>query len=452
MLFREQAVSAGVIAPSQDAQHDGTCTPAAFAAEFTRSQPPNEVAGLPLLVSPPLAAISQPSRPTVPRSGITLTVHHDLDEIAAPWRAFQAQADHGVFQSFDWLAHWQRQVGALCGSVPAIVLGHEHEGEILFILPFGLDRAGPLRRLTWLGSQLCDYNGPLLARHFSDRVSAERFFLVWRETTDLLRSGERSCFDLIDLQKMPEWIGEQRNPLLDLNVHLHPSGAYVAGLGQEWEELYAAKRSGATRKRERRQLRQLAQHGKLEFVHVQGVEERTRTLTTLFEQKSRVFARMGVGNLFLKPGRREFFLSAASDPAMNGFIHVSRLDVGDEIAAAGVGLKFRDCYYLILSSYAGGELARFGPGRAHLHDLLRHATEQGYRSFDFTVGDEPYKRDWADTELKLYDYLQAANTRGEMLGLAIAHFRRVKRLIKQSPALWQAFSKARVLVGSLKSR
>jgi len=452
MLFREQAVSADVIAPSQDAQHDSTGTPATPAAEFTRSQPSEEAAGLPLLVSPPLAAVSHPSRPTVPCSGIALKVHHDLDEIADLWRAFQAQADHSVFQSFDWLLHWQRHVGTLCGSVPAIVLGHDHGGEILFILPFGLHKAGPARRLTWLGWQLCDYNGPLLARHFSDCVSSERFFLVWREITELLRSDARSCFDLIDLQKMPEWIGEQRNPLLDLKVHLHPSGAYIAGLGRNWEELYAAKRSGATRKRERRQLRQLAQYGKLDFVHTQGAEERTRALTILFEQKSRAFARMGVDNLFLKPGRREFFLSVASDPAMNGLIHVSRLDVGDEIAAVAVGLKFRDCYYLILSSYAGGELARFGPGRAHLHDLLRHATEQGYCSFDFTVGDEPYKRDWADTELKLYDYLQAANPRGELLGFTIAQFRRLKRLIKQSPALWQAFCKARALAASLRSR
>src|SRR6516165_1499621 len=84
---------------------------------------------------------------------------------------------------------------------------------------------------------------------------------------------------------MPECVGEQRNPFVDLNVHLHPSGAYITDLGRDWEGLYAAKRSGATRKRERRQMRQLAQFGKLTFVDVAGPDERTRTLTPLFEQK-----------------------------------------------------------------------------------------------------------------------------------------------------------------------
>lgn len=51
---------------------------------------------------------------------------------------------------------------------------------------------------------------------------------------------------------------------------------------------------------------------------------------------------------------------------------MSRLDVSTTQAATNLGLKFRDCYYLVLSSYYHGEIARFGPGRAHLHNNCRH--------------------------------------------------------------------------------
>ena len=121
---------------------------------------------------------------------------------------------------------------------------------------------------------------------------------------------------------------------------------------------------------------------------------------------------MGVDDLFAATGHREFFLAIATDPAMRALVHVSRLDVGATAAAANVGLTFRDCYYLILSSYHDGELSRFGPGRAHLHELLRHAIDRGFARFDFTVGDEPYKRDWSDTELRLYDHLAAVTLQG----------------------------------------
>jgi CelD/BcsL family acetyltransferase involved in cellulose biosynthesis len=251
---------------------------------------------------------------------------------------------------------------------------------------------------------------------------------------------------------MPENVGGQRNPFLDLGVQAHPSGAYVALLGTNWEEFYAAKRSASTRKRERRQLKHLAEHGEVRLVDVDDADDAARTLETLFEQKSRVFARMGVEDLFARPGRREFYLAVAADPAMRDLVHVSRLDVGTAAVAANVGLTFGGCYYLILSSYDDGELARFGPGRAHLNELIRRAIERGFSRFDFTVGDEPYKRDWCDLELKLFDHLSAASARGALAMAATRAYRRTKRAIKQSPALWAAFSKARALAGAFGPR
>jgi len=423
---------------------------------------------LPLLASPGLEPSAAHARPRIalsgderlqasvssgshlrmrdaPRSGISLQVHADLEEIGTTWRAFEQQADHTVFQSFDWLAHWQRHVGNLRGTLPAIVTGREADGELLFILQLAIETGGLARRLVWLGSALCDYNAPLIARSFGAHVSAERFLLAWREAIALLQSERRLRFDLVDLEKMPEQIGEQRNPFIDLAVRKHPSGAYVADLPRDWETLYAAKRSSATRKRERRQLRALADHGALGFVDVQDAGERARTIATLLEQKSRVFARMGVVNPFLSAGHREFYLAAARDPALRDLVHISRLDVGSKIAAASVGLTFRSCYYLILSSYDGGEIARLGPGRAHLHELMRYAIARQFTRFDFTVGDEPYKRDWADSELALHDHVAAVTARGAAAAAAIAVFRRAKRAIKQSPGLWQAFCQARAL-------
>src|SRR6185295_1599771 len=202
----------------------------------------------------------------------------------------------------------------------------------------------------------------------------------------LLRSDRRLRFDLIDLQKMPEQVGGQRNPFLDLPVLAHPSGAYVATLGSDWDEFYAAKRSSSTRKRERRQFKHLAEHGEIRFVDVEERDDIARTLDTLLDQKSRAFARMGVRNMFARPGYREFYLDVATDLNVRALTHISRLDVGAIPAAANLGLRFRNSYYLVLSSYHDGEIARFGPGRAHLHELLRRAIERGFERFDFTVG------------------------------------------------------------------
>ena len=86
-----------------------------------------------------------------------------------------------------------------------------------------------------------------------------------------------------------------------------------------------------------------------------------------------------------------------------------------------------DCYYHVLSSYdRGSELARFGPGAAHLHDLLRFAIGRGFRKFDFSVGDERYKHEWCDSEMKLYDHVAVATLRGACAALPIVVLRELQ--------------------------
>jgi CelD/BcsL family acetyltransferase involved in cellulose biosynthesis len=401
-------------------------------------------ANLPTAISPPIAAMG----PIDASASVALELREDLAGLQPEWTAFQRTAACTVFQTFEWLAKWQQHVGNLRGTRPAIVLGRDEHGALLFILPLAIETRGPIRRLTWLGSDLCDYNAPLIARDFWRHVGD--FAALWREAQRLLQSNPRLRFDFVDLQKMAETIGGERNPLLSLPTHRNASSAHVATLGRSWEEYYKAKRSSETRKKERKQLRRLGELGEVRFLDVSEKPEIAHTIEILMQQKSKTFARMGVEDLFARPGYRAFWLDIAA--TLPGVTHVSRLDVGATIAATSLGLTHRGCYYLVLSSYHDGEVMRFGPGRAHLHELLRHAIEHNIRDFDFTIGDEPYKRDWADVEVRLYDHLQAATLRGAVVVGLVNAFRRTKRLIKTTPALWRTYSKARELARFLRQR
>ena len=98
---------------------------------------------------------------------VDLSLHDDLASIEKEWRAFEERADCTVFQTFDWLSAWLRNLGVREGVKPVIVIGR-YQGAVLFVMPFALDAGG--RTLRWLGSSLCNYNGPLLASDFSKRV------------------------------------------------------------------------------------------------------------------------------------------------------------------------------------------------------------------------------------------------------------------------------------------
>jgi CelD/BcsL family acetyltransferase involved in cellulose biosynthesis len=383
---------------------------------------------------------------------IHCSVHSDLVAVEAEWRAFEQVADCTVFQSFDWLSTWQRHIGSRTGVVPAIVTGRDYRGELLFLFAFGIETARLARRLTWLGTDLCDYNGPMLAPAFATHCGAAKFRKVWRGILQSLRQHPQLRFDVIAFDKMPAFVGAQRNPFMEFGVMAHPNGAYVTDLAPDWDTFYNAKRSSPVRKRDRYRRRKLGELGDVSMQAADTAADILRVLEALIEQKSRSFARMGVANLFDTTGYRDFLRDLATDSRLKGLTHVSSLNIGGAITAVNFGLQFRKRYYHLLASYDDGPASRFGAGTLHLQELLRYAVDNRFTQFDFTIGDEHYKAEWCDSETVLFDYVAPTTLRGWPAVALTTAVRRIKRFIKQTPALWDMAAKLRASLGPLTRR
>jgi CelD/BcsL family acetyltransferase involved in cellulose biosynthesis len=217
-----------------------------------------------------------------------------------------------------------------------------------------------------------------------------------------------------------------------------------------WEEFYHEKRSSATRRHDRSKRKRLAECGAVELVNATDPCVIEKTLDALFAQKEAQFAARGVPNFLARPGVRAFYRAITVDPTLRDVVHVSRLQVGDTIAAANIGFVCRQRYYHVVASYDGGPISRFGPGTAHLHELIGYALGRGCTEFDFTVGDESYKRDWCENETRLYDLRMASSARGWIIAHSLVGMTWAKRLIKQTPSLWRAVGAGRRAVARLK--
>jgi CelD/BcsL family acetyltransferase involved in cellulose biosynthesis len=375
-------------------------------------------------------------------AGLDFTIHQALEAVESEWRAFEAQADLTAFQTFDWLMTWQRHIGARNAVTPAIVVVRQR-GDLVGIWPLGVSRGSRLE-VRWLGANLSNYNAPLLATNFGERIDTAAFLALWQAIKRKLR--DEFGADLIDFDKMPERIGAQLNPMLQLPVTRYHCDAYQSRLGSDWETFYGEKRSPKTRRTDRKKRKRLAEAGPVSFVTATEPGDIVRSLEVMIEQKSQSYAEMGVDNVFDPPGHREFFIDFASTG--RGLAHVSRLDVGSTIAAANFGLMHRGSYTYVVASYDHGDLARFGPGTAHLHDLMQYSIEQGFKEFDFTIGDEPYKREWCDSELKLFDLVVPMTSRGYLVAAPTLAVRLLKNFIARNPRIWSIVRKARSTVAA----
>jgi CelD/BcsL family acetyltransferase involved in cellulose biosynthesis len=404
-----------------------------------------------VLCAPPGSAHGHRNRTDRGRLNVplSLSITSDLESIEDEWRCFEERADCTPFQTFDWLCAWQSCIGNQAGVKPAILTGRQGNEEPLFILPLAIERTRFSRRCVFLGHGLCDYNGPLLAPEFSSFVVPADFVNWWNAIEAFIRKTGGYEYDILLLDKMPTVIGRQLNPMLAIATTINADRGYRACLGSEWEGFYSAKRSSKTRRRDRTKRNGLTKIDELRVVMPTDPEDRQSVLGLIFEQKSKSFARQGVCSLFDLPGHTDFyrFVAAKADR----LIHISRLDVGSTCVAATLGLRFRGCYYYILASYTDGPLKRFGPGVILLHDLIRYAISQRYSHFDFTIGDHPYKREWADEELKLYDHIDAASWFGLPVAALTTLTPRAKRLLKRLPLLRQLVVSCRSVVRFLSS-
>ena len=158
----------------------------------------------------------------------------------------------------------------------------------------------------------------------------------------------------------------------------------LAGTGK----FYTAKRSSATRRRDRTKRKRLGELGAVAWSPRRREVEIVQTLDILMAQKARSFARMGVANLFAYPGYAEFYRALASDAASRPLAHVSRLDVGATAAAINLGLSIAAA--IIICSPAMMTARSRVSGRAWRICTTSCITPstQGCGLFDFTIGDE----------------------------------------------------------------
>lgn len=350
-------------------------------------------------------------------ANIALQIFTDMDAVEAQWRTLEQHADCTVFQLFDWQMEWYHHIGSKERLIPVIVLGLDDTGVAVFILPLAIERHSLIRRLVWFGSELCDYNSPILATNFSDHVKPGRFGRLWKDIIRAIQDYPRLRFDTVEFCNMPSVVGSQPNPFLELPVLLANCAGHVATLPEaNWNRFYVSKFSNSTLHTHRRKAKNLAKQGggAIRFVDVQDQAEIECTIAKLIEQKRSSYARMGVHDMFERPGFREFYLAIVANPRLREVIHVTRLDVDGIPVATGLGLRFNSSYSLVMSSYLE-EFAKYSPGRQHIEEMMQYAIGRKIQKFDFTIGDEPYKLSWSDINLLLFFHFDSRTLLGRIV-------------------------------------
>jgi CelD/BcsL family acetyltransferase involved in cellulose biosynthesis len=327
-----------------------------------------------------------------------------------------------VFQCADVVEAWIDSFGCARNTEVLLVLVADADGNPLMALPLGIETHSGLRVLSFLDAGVSDYNAPILYPRGCDMSGFPR---LWGQLLNQLPK-----FDILLLTKLPSRIYGVENPMLQLPVTEGMVSGHCATLPSMEE---APNRVPPEVKNLRRRQRRLAEVGQVSFIVAVTPEDRERVLREIIRHKTRKYLETRGFDGFECPGFRDYYVELTKRSGPNGPVHLIALLVEDKIVAGHWGMISADRLYSLLPAF-DREWARYGPGRILLEELIEWGIKNGYRSLDFGVGDEPYKDDYCEERIPLYEHVAPRTFRGFV---AASLYRTVKGL--KRTGLWQSF-------------
>lgn len=260
-------------------------------------------------------------------------------------------------------------------------------------------------------------------------------------------SKARPDIALIDLPRLQPHVMGHANPLILPHSPVSPNIALAVDLTGGFDETLLRHSGKRKRKKHRTNERKFREQGDIRVHAATEAESARRMLDTFFELKAQRFAAMGIEDVFADPAVQTFFRSLYGertwrrDPAF--VLHA--LEVGGEIRAITGSSLCGERVICEFSAFRPDPKENTSPGDYLFFEAIRWACEHGFKIYDFSVGDEPYKRLWCDIETVQRDTLIPLNARGRLLAAMRNGTSSLKRQIKNTPPLWSAYKSLRKL-------
>lgn len=372
---------------------------------------------------------------TVRREALTATVAAASDEALAAYARFAATAIHAPPQDPLWVECWRRHVNA--DAVVATIL---RGSRPILAMVLEIVRAGPFKVTRFPGGSHANGNFPALLAAEAGALDAA----VLRGLFAQLRAV-RPDVHAVALERLLPALGGHANPLLVLPSMKSPEPLLAVDLAGGFDAVLERTSAKRKRKKHRSQTRKFEEAGGFRVLAASDTEAVDRLLDAFFVMKADRLRRMGVRNVFADRGIEPFFRAlfgrALVEPAPS--FALQGLEVDGRLRAV-IGTSCSQGRQVCeFGAIADDDLAHASPGDFLFYESIKAASGAGFDLFDFSVGDEPYKRLWCNLETWPRDVVVPIGALGFLPAGAMRLRTQAKTAVKANARLWSLLKRAR---------
>ncbi|RVC73855.1 GNAT family N-acetyltransferase, partial [Mesorhizobium sp. M4A.F.Ca.ET.022.05.2.1] len=327
-----------------------------------------------------------------PHPGDTPVIFETADRFDFGSREFRLlfnRARATAFQHPDWLTAFYRHLVPAHGVEPLVVTGRDAAGDLQLVVPLVRRRAEDgSRSIEYAFLGVTDYACPIVAEGlWLDERTAQAFHHA-------LGSHAGLKIGPVHHQHVQQWRSLLGSEPLALGFGAH-AVRYGFPYG-EWRRANLGSHRAAALDRKARRLDDTGAL-RLELLECDAVR------SAMMAGRDFRSGRFPDDPLQTAHGL-EFYIDVATSGARSGLAQTWHLVSGESTVALVFGLidksSFR--YILLCCNYVAH--ARYSPGRLALDRVMAAWAASGGETFDFTIGDEPFKADFGCTRTPMHEF------------------------------------------------
>lgn len=343
-----------------------------------------------------------------------IALEPDFDFLSDEYARLYAASDATAFQHPLWLDSFYRRLAEHRSAEKIVVTGRDTAAHgLVFVLPMIRRRHTGVTLLESCDLGVSDYAAPVVAPTMPNRVTLAPALRAALPAYDILRIRPVRAEHVAAWQAL---LGGQARKL-DFSAH----AAELQGDFAAWRE--TAIDGGFRRMLDRKKQRFFKQGG-AQARHLSDPAEIRAAIGHLARLRSGRFD----GDLIQAIEVERFYAEVAVAGAITGFARTYEIAIG----AAKIGYAFgiaaagRFNYLLIGCDY--GIHGRHSPGLLLYDRMIEDWIANHGKIYDFTIGDEPFKKQFGTVETPIWMVTENATWRGRLGAAALAARERLRRL------------------------
>ena len=320
------------------------------------------------------------------------------------WQDLEDNSINYCFQTYDWFESWSNIYRQNNKNFYFRICVLRHQSEIKAIFPFEVEKKFGLKILRWAGDKQFDFCAPVLNKSFN--LSKKDFLDLYHQILKEIKE-----IDIVYLKKQPDHIDKTKNPFVSFLNNYRDSKTYNILLPDKWDDYNKIILKKEFYNQNLRKKRLLGKLGDLKFQVITDENKKKIILDDLFTQKNIRLTSKGA-KYILNENDLKFYREYETKVLKNTITHLSYLSLNNELIAIHWGVIYKNRFYYLLLSMKEERFKRYSPGRLLISSLIEWSIEEKLKFFDFTYGDEIYKKSWSNAENLLCNYIHLNSFNG----------------------------------------